>query len=52
MEIRAIHKIFAKMIHEKPEKYSVETVPESDKEAVKHVLATDYGYGALLPSKD
>lgn len=44
MEVTAIQRIFAKVIHVKPEKYSLEGVPEADREAVKHVLVTEYGY--------
>jgi len=55
MEVKAIHKIFAKMIHEKPAFYSLDKVPVTDQEAVKYVLINDYGYkfdDDVIPKED
>lgn len=40
MEIKAIHRIFASLIFNK--RFSIEQVPEVDREAVQHVLDTEY----------
>ena len=40
MEIRPIHRIFAALI--KAGRYTMERVPEQDREAVQYVLDTEY----------
>lgn len=39
-EIKPIHRIFASLIHN--ERYTMEQVPEQDREAVQYVLDSEY----------
>ena len=39
-EIKAIHRIFASLVYNG--RYVMEQVPEQDREAVQHVLDTEY----------
>ena len=39
-EIKPIHRIFASLIYNN--RYVIEQVPEQDREAVQHVLDTEY----------
>lgn len=40
MEIKPIRKIFASLIHNK--RWTIEDVPEGDRETTQHVLDTEY----------
>lgn len=40
MEIKPIHRVFAALID--GGRYTIEDVPEQDREAVRHVLVTEY----------
>jgi len=40
MDIKPIHRIFASLIHNK--RWTIEDIPEVDREATQHVLDTEY----------